>query len=153
MRALVLLLLASSALARNSRFLETHRVNNMRGAEGVTIQRIVYESDGLKIGGYAAIPKGEEKLPCLILNRGGNANFSTWTATVRRVRSRRLRRGATSSRRTEYRGAAGFSEGKDEFGGADTSDVLNQIPLLDAEPRCQAKRIGMIGWSRGGMMT
>ncbi|HYG68009.1 MAG TPA: prolyl oligopeptidase family serine peptidase, partial [Anaeromyxobacteraceae bacterium] len=32
-------------------------------------------------------------------------------------------------------------------------DVLNLIPLLDRHPRADPSRIGMRGWSRGGMMT
>ena len=153
MRALLVLLFASTALAQNGKILDTYRVNNMKGAEGVAIQRIVYESDGLKIGGYTAIPKGDEKLPCLILNRGGNANFSTWNGERATRALSKIASWGYVVVASQYRGAAGFSEGKDEFGGADLNDVLNMIPLLEAEPRCDAKRIGMVGWSRGGMMT
>jgi dipeptidyl aminopeptidase/acylaminoacyl peptidase len=53
---------------------------------------------------------------------------------------------------SQYRGNAG-GEGKEEFGGADVNDVLNLIPLLESIPQADASRIGMYGWSRGGMMT
>ena len=53
---------------------------------------------------------------------------------------------------SQYRGACG-SEGFDEFGGADVDDVLNLIPLLKHLPYVDPERIGMMGGSRGGMMT
>jgi len=53
---------------------------------------------------------------------------------------------------SQYRGNGG-GEGKEEFGGADVDDVLNLVPLLESLPRADATRIGMYGWSRGGMMT
>lgn len=53
---------------------------------------------------------------------------------------------------SQYRGNAG-GEGREEFGGADINDVLNLIPLLQSLPRVDPRRIGMFGWSRGGMMT
>jgi dipeptidyl aminopeptidase/acylaminoacyl peptidase len=53
---------------------------------------------------------------------------------------------------SQYRGNAG-GEGKEEFGGRDVDDVLNLIKLLISLPQADAKRIGMYGWSRGGMMT
>src|SRR5262249_34919522 len=53
---------------------------------------------------------------------------------------------------SQYRGVAG-GEGKDELGGNDVNDVLHLIPLLESLPRADARRIGMFGWSRGGMVT
>jgi dipeptidyl aminopeptidase/acylaminoacyl peptidase len=53
---------------------------------------------------------------------------------------------------SQYRGNGG-GEGKEEFGGADVNDVLNLIPLLSSVPQADTARIGMFGWSRGGMMT
>ena len=45
-------------------------------------------------------------------------------------------------------------EGQEEFGGADVHDVLNLIPLLESLPEeADASRMGMIGFSRGGLMT
>jgi len=40
-----------------------------------------------------------------------------------------------------------------EYGGADVDDVLNLIPVLESVPRADTGSIGMIGASRGGMMT
>jgi len=53
---------------------------------------------------------------------------------------------------SQYRGTTG-SEGSDEFGGADTMDVINCIPALANWPSADTPRIGMYGISRGGMMV
>jgi len=53
---------------------------------------------------------------------------------------------------SQYRGCCG-GKGRDEFGGADLNDVLNLFPLIDSLPFADPSRIGMFGWSRGGMMT
>jgi dipeptidyl aminopeptidase/acylaminoacyl peptidase len=44
-------------------------------------------------------------------------------------------------------------EGKEEFGGKEVNDILNLIPLLTNIKEADTSRIGMYGWSRGGMMT
>ena len=45
-------------------------------------------------------------------------------------------------------------EGIEEFGGADVADVINLVPLLESLPfEADARRIGMVGFSRGGLMT
>lgn len=43
--------------------------------------------------------------------------------------------------------------GKDEFGGEDVNDVLNLIPIVNEIPQSDTSRIGMYGWSRGGIMN
>jgi dipeptidyl aminopeptidase/acylaminoacyl peptidase len=119
----------------------------------VEIREITYLSDGLRVKGFIVAPKKEGRYPVLIWNRGGCresigvmtayfvarwlAPFASWGYVI--VAS-------------QYRGAAG-GEGKDEFGGADLNDVLNLFPLLDAVPKADASRIGMAGFSRGGLMT
>ncbi len=130
--------------------------NNMPDIDGIVaavqVYRITYLSDGLKVKGYMAVPKGTGTFPSVIYNRGGNrktgqlddgallrymANIASWGYVV--VGS-------------QYRGNDG-GEGKDEFGGADVNDVLNLMPLLAQVPEADTARIGMFGGSRGGMMT
>ncbi len=53
---------------------------------------------------------------------------------------------------SQYRGDGG-SEGQEEFGGADVHDVLNLVTVLTSLPDVDPDRIGMMGGSRGGMMT
>src|SRR5207245_4259751 len=53
---------------------------------------------------------------------------------------------------SQYRGNGG-SEGKEQFGGDDVNDVLNLIPVLSSIKKADTSRLGMYGWSRGGMET
>ena len=118
----------------------------------VNFSSITYMSDGLKIKGYMAIPKAKGIYPCIIYNRGGNRDFGAITDL-------QLGRfiGEVSSWgyvviASQYRGNMG-GEGKEEFGGKEVNDILNLIPLLNHIKEADTSRIGMYGWSRGGMMT
>jgi dipeptidyl aminopeptidase/acylaminoacyl peptidase len=116
-------------------------------------QRIKYLSDGLKVVGYIIKPKWADgkKLPVIIFNRGGTREFG------------RLDFGSLFPFfdlvsdgyilvASQYRGNAG-GEGREEHGGADVNDVLNLIFVIESIPEADASRIGMYGWSRGGMMV
>ncbi|GAB4208969.1 MAG: prolyl oligopeptidase family serine peptidase [Roseiflexaceae bacterium] len=118
----------------------------------VSMATIAYRSDGLTIAGALVQPRAPGRYPCLIYNRGGTgeggalgpdeiagtlAKIASWSYVV--VAS-------------QYRGGPG-SEGTDEFGGSDLADVLALFPLLDNLPAADTSRIGMWGWSRGGLMT
>jgi dipeptidyl aminopeptidase/acylaminoacyl peptidase len=135
MRAFLVILVTLSAAAQNA-----------------PVRKITYDSSGLKIHGYMAVPPGEGKVPCVIVNRGGNDSLSVWDDDRAARALGKIASWGYVVVASQYRGAAG-SEGKDEFGGADVDDVLNLIPVLEAQPRCDAARLGMIGISRGGMMT
>jgi len=113
---------------------------------------ITYLSDGLKVKGYLAIPKKPGVYPAIIYNRGGNRDFSALSdgQIIRML-------GLVSSWgyvciASQYRGNGG-GEGQEEFGGKDVNDVLNLIPCLEQISQADTSRIGMLGWSRGGMMT
>jgi len=111
------------------------------------VKKIRYDSDGVNVQGYLAYPENiTSKLPLVIWNRGGNrkdgeideflakgmfGEIASWGYVV-----------LASNYRTE-----------DEFGGKDIKDVINLIPLADSIDFCDSSRIGMEGWSRGGMMT
>lgn len=118
----------------------------------VEVHAITYESDGLKVKGYLALPKIEGTFPCVIFNRGGNRNFSAFTPFSAALRLGRLASSGYVVVASQYRGVDG-GEGTEEFGGAELADVLNLLPLLESLPQADASRIGMYGWSRGGMMT
>jgi len=118
----------------------------------VDLQSMTYRSDGLQVKGYLAVPKGGDSLPCVIFNRGGSRAFGALTdGYVARVLGKLATWGYVVAA-SQYRGNAG-GEGREEFGGADLQDVLNLIPLLESLPRADTSRIGMYGWSRGGLMT
>lgn len=119
----------------------------------VVVQRITYLSDGLRVRGYLVEPLGgATQLPAVIYNRGGNREGGALNdGSAARTLAAIAQRGYVVVA-SQYRGNAG-GEGKEEFGGADVNDVLNLIPLLAQHPRADTSRIGMVGHSRGGMMT
>jgi len=119
----------------------------------VNFYRITYLSDGLKVKGYMATPKKPGKYPCVIYNRGGTQDFGKIDDSGFIVRGLgNLSMAGYIVVASQYRGNDG-GEGKEEWGGRDINDVLNLIPLLSSIPGADTSRIGMFGWSRGGMMT
>jgi len=119
----------------------------------VTVSRIVYESDGLKVTGVVAMPM-ETKLahPILIYNRGGSREYGKLTLyTIMRSLVPFARRGYMVFA-SNYRGNDGGG-GREEFGGKDLDDVMNLLAIARAHPSFDGKNAFMIGHSRGGMMT
>ena len=113
---------------------------------------ITYLSDGLKINGYLAVPKKAGKYPAVIFNRGGNRDLSALSdGQIIRFLAVVADWGYVCIA-SQYRGNGG-SQGKEEFGGAEVNDILNLIPCLSTIDKADTSRIGMWGWSRGGMMT
>jgi dipeptidyl aminopeptidase/acylaminoacyl peptidase len=118
----------------------------------VDLKSMTYLSEGLRVKGYLAVPKRGDRLPCLIFNRGGNRAFGALTdGYAARVLGKLATWGYVVAA-SQYRGNAG-GEGREEFGGADLQDVLHLIPLLESLPQADTSRLGMYGWSRGGLMT
>jgi len=118
----------------------------------VAIEKISYLSDGLKVTGFLAYPKGAGKYPCVIYNRGGNREFGAINPLKVAFVLARVAAWGYVVVSSQYRGNDG-GEGKEAFGGKDVNDVLNLIPLLENLSNTDTPRIGMYGWSRGGMMT
>ena len=118
----------------------------------IDVRSITYVSDGLKVKGYLVAPKEGGKLPCVIYNRGGNREFGAWTDRGAALQLGRIAAWGYLVIASQYRGNAG-GEGVEEFGGRDVNDVLNLLTLLASQPRADTARVGMYGWSRGGMMT
>ncbi|VXB92083.1 Peptidase [Flavobacterium sp. 9AF] len=119
--------------------------------DSITIYNIQYLSDGLKVNGLLIIPKKSSKVPCIIYNRGGNQDFGALNMMVA-LRLGKLANEGYAIIASQYRGNAG-GEGKEEFGGKDVNDVLRLIDVLVEEKAADTSKIGMYGWSRGGMMT
>jgi dipeptidyl aminopeptidase/acylaminoacyl peptidase len=118
----------------------------------IEIQEITYLSDGVKVKGYLAAPKHRTELPCVIFNRGGNREFGALNDVRAAFMLGRMASWGYVVVASQYRGNAG-GEGREEFGGNDVNDVLNLVTLLESLPQADASRIGLYGWSRGGMMT
>ncbi len=120
--------------------------------DDIEISKITYLSDGLKVNGFLIKPKKEGTYPCIIYNRGGNRGFGE--LDLRRVS---LMLGPIANKgyiviASNYRGNGG-SEGQEEFGGADVNDVVILPEVLEEVEGADTDKIGMYGWSRGGMMT
>jgi dipeptidyl aminopeptidase/acylaminoacyl peptidase len=126
--------------------------DTLAAIEQVEMRDITYLSDGLRVKGFVITPKKEGRYPVIIFNRGGCKDFGAMThAFVARWLPIFASWGYVVVA-SQYRGKVG-GEGKDEFGGADVNDVLNLLPLIDSLPKADRTRIGMWGWSRGGLMT
>lgn len=109
---------------------------------------LVYWSDGYRVTGFLGRPRATGVYPAIIYNRGGyqgHGALEGWEVSL-------FVEAGYVAVASQYRGNIG-SEGRDEFGGADVNDVLNLIPLLKQIPYVDPDRIGMMGHSRGGMMT
>jgi len=118
----------------------------------VIIEKITYLSDGLKVKGYLVRPKKQGLYPCIIYNRGGNKEFGKLNAFKAVFILARVASWGYTVAASQYRGNDG-GEGKEEFGGKDVNDILNLIPLLGKVKNTDTSKMGIYGWSRGGMMT
>lgn len=120
--------------------------------EKLDVTRISYSSGGLTIGGFLIEPVAGGKYPCLIVNRGGNRKFGGWTREEVFLLLSEIASWGYVVVASQYRGGPD-SEGNDELGGADVDDVLALVPLLESREKVDTSRMGMLGMSRGGMMT
>ncbi len=119
----------------------------------VKMDDITYISDGLRVVGHLITPTSPGPHPCVIYNRGGNREFGANSPRRVALRLAKFASWGYTVVASQYRGNLG-GEGQEEFGGADVHDVLNLIPLLESLTlEADASRIGMVGFSRGGLMT
>ena len=114
--------------------------------------KITYESNGLKINGYLSTPIESGSYPVIIYNRGGNRDFGAFNDIGATYVLRSMSQWGYTVIASNYRGGGG-SEGMEEFGGTDVNDIHNLIPLLHNLKEADTSRIGIYGWSRGGLMT
>mgnify|MGYP005994125667 CR=1 FL=1 len=120
--------------------------------DSINVYEITYLSDGLKIKGFLVEPKSKGKYPCIIYNRGGNREFGSLKAYHAATRLGQIAKEGYVIIASQYRGNEG-SEGQEEFGGNDVNDVVILPQVLKEITRANTDKIGMYGWSRGGMMT
>jgi len=104
------------------------------------------------------------KLPLIIFNRGGNGDLGASTFGYIMSNFFPLAEQGFVIVGSQYRGfikkipnptffTNSPSLGEDEFGGKDLNDVLKLIELAKFFPHTDSNKIGMYGFSRGGMMT
>ena len=120
--------------------------------DSIDVFSIVYESDGLMVTGFMVTPKKSDQYPCVIYNRGGNRDFGQLLVGTALVYFGKIAAQGYVVIGSNYRGNSN-SEGQEEFGGKDVNDVLNLVPALAQIKKADTSRIGLLGVSRGGMMT
>lgn len=143
--------LGPDRLRRIRAFFEPRFTRVRQGA--VSISRLVYSSDGHRVVAFLLRPRSTpgRRHPAIIYNRGGNRDFGALDLPSLLDLSGLVEHGYVVVA-SQYRGVDG-GDGQEEFGGADVDDVLNLLPLLGRQRDVDTTRIGMMGWSRGGMMT
>src|SRR5258706_1306862 len=136
-----------------ARIISKEDFERQKAYAGFECRQIKYMSDGLKVVGFIWKPinTGARKLPLIILNHGGNREFSKLTPWQQFGYYNYVSNGFVVIG-SQYRGIDG-GEGKEEFGGADVNDVLNIIPLARSLGYVDMNNVFMLGWSRGAMMT
>lgn len=121
--------------------------------DDAVVEKIVYDSDGLKVNGYLGYPKDtSKKYPCVIWCRGGFGNAGALDNFNAQGILGQLASWGYVVLESQYRGNVG-GEGKDEFGGSDVNDVLNLLKLAEELDFANTEIWGIEGWSRGGLMT
>lgn len=118
--------------------------------------KIIYKSKGKKIVGYIVEPREGKNLPCIIWNRGGSRDFGMIKLgelfTDYSIIAPLAKRGYIIIA-TQYPGVAG-GEGLDEMGSDDDiASILDLYKILKYYKRADTTKVGMGGFSRGGMMT
>lgn len=131
---------------------EIHWKEEFKYLDSIEIYSITYLSDGLKVNGFLVKPKKAGDYPCVIFNRGGNRDFGALKIAHAAITLGEMAKEGYVVIASQYRGNAG-GEGKEEFGGSDVNDVVILPKVLEEVEGADTSRIGMYGWSRGGMMT
>jgi dipeptidyl aminopeptidase/acylaminoacyl peptidase len=127
----------------------------LSNCDKIKVYNFKYKSNGSDISGIFALPNqfSEQKLPVIINNRGGNRNLGAWKKfspytgyTAALVKS------GYAVLMSQYSGGPN-SGGQDDFGGKNIEDILIFKKIIEQNPFLDVNRIGMLGHSRGGMMT
>lgn len=114
---------------------------------------VTYSSGGLRIGGFLVRPEGLEgrRAGAVIVNRDGVGDSGLDEDELLVELSRYADRGYVAAA-SAYRGNR-MSHGVDGFGGDDVRDVLGLVQLLTRLDDVDPRRIFMVGFGRGGLMT
>lgn len=121
----------------------------------VSAYKFTYDVEGISVAGFLIAPKtrSNQRMPMIIFNRGGTGDYDL-------VPDHRLFTSLATMARwgyvvvgSQYPGNS-LSEGRDERGGkSDLDSVLSLYDLAQSVNCIDEHRIGMYGFSRGGMMT
>jgi dipeptidyl aminopeptidase/acylaminoacyl peptidase len=114
--------------------------------ECTSTYKIEYLSDDVIVEGYISEPENiKGKTPVIIWNRGGFGEDGRLDEFLAAGILGEIASWGYIAMMSNYRD-------DDELGGKDLNDILNLIEIAEDMPACDADRIGMEGWSRGGMM-
>ena len=114
-------------------------------------ERLTYLSDGLEVVGYLYRPNDKmSPQPTIVFNRGSYIRNDT--APEYLTTFHRFAESGYSILAPMYRGSEG-AEGQDEMGGDDLNDLMRVVALADELPSVDARRLFLLGESRGGMMV
>ncbi|MBM7692972.1 dipeptidyl aminopeptidase/acylaminoacyl peptidase [Peribacillus deserti] len=114
----------------------------------INMYLITYWSNGLRVKGLLAEPKGEGTYDGFLYLRGGIKN-------VGKVRPARIAQFAAEGFvvfAPFYRGNQG-GEGDEDFAGEDRQDAVNAYKVLEEWPNTASSKIHIFGFSRGGVMA
>ena len=121
--------------------------------------RVVSDNPGannpLKIRGYVFVPRDLDRSrrhPLIVMPHGGvHANFESGSANV----IRELVQQGYTVIAPDYRGSTGYGRGfweQIDYGGLETEDTYAaRQAALDTYPFLDPQRVGLVGWSHGGL--
>jgi dipeptidyl aminopeptidase/acylaminoacyl peptidase len=125
----------------------------IKNFDRIEVSQITYLSNGHKVNGFISKPKTENKTPVIIFNRGGSKDFTIIKKSQFFIGLlAELALSGYTVIASQYSGCAG-SEGKDEHGGQELNDILVLKDIIDQLDWVEQSKIGMMGVSRGGLMT
>jgi dipeptidyl aminopeptidase/acylaminoacyl peptidase len=119
---------------------------NYKYLNNLDFYAITYQSDSSIVKGITVEPKKEGVFPVVIFNRGGNAKFAELDVSTLIYFTAKLAEQGYIIIASNYRE-------QEEYGGEDINDVLYLTETIKEINKADTSRIGMFGWSRGGMMT
>lgn len=111
-----------------------------------------YEIDGHIVLGYGATPKSRNQWPTIIYSRGGTYEYGRWNYGSAALQLGELAARGYTVLTYEY-GQSVNDVAADQMGGYDSIYLSTLIELAGQIPNTDRKKIGLYGWSRGGMMT
>ncbi|WP_235295460.1 alpha/beta hydrolase family protein [Portibacter lacus] len=114
--------------------------------EHLSFYAITYQSDDAIVKGITVEPNKEGVFPVVIFNRGGNADFAELDVSTLIYFTAKLAAQGYLVIASNYRK-------QEEYGGEDINDVLYLTETIKEINKADTSRIGMFGWSRGGLMT
>lgn len=133
----------------DSILIDSLKINNP-SLNNIKFFNFTYKSNGNSVNGYLLTPSAPGKYPCVIYNVGGNVGIQHFSH-------------AMALRYVSFLAEAGYvviasnyedqnnPDVVDEFGGKDLDHITDLVQNLSVFPEADTSRIGIFGWSRGGM--